>query len=231
MIKIDDLVKTIRTKGPVETKTAGSQDAEKSPDELKIELLEKELLENREAMQASLVKKSKEPAKKEPISDLEVFTTKPMPVSNPNIECPFCGEEKSPKGMGRHVAAIHQVEGVSIEDLESVEKGEKNPRDLVEEKAEYEGEAVVFGLSPEVSKKYFSDWSDLKESEIDDQESAEIEKEIDGQEDKNNPGPPGSPACYENPGEKNPGQENPVERRKFNWIPFFSPFNRRSYRQ
>jgi len=63
-----------------------------------------------------------------------------------------------------------------------------------------------------------------------DEKNPDDEKQTD-EKNPDNPGPPGSPACYENPGEKNPGQENFVERRKFNCIPFFFPFQRRNYRK
>jgi len=222
MIKIDDLVKTIRTKGPAEIKAAGSQDEEKGSKELL-----KEIDENRKAMEA-LKKKDAEKTEKE--TGFEEHTTKPMteyrvePVTNPNIECPFCGEEKRPKGMGRHIAAIHEVPDFTIQDLDDLESGSKSLADLVSEKFEGKGDPVILNISSKVRKKYFSDWINIEPEE-------NLEE---GPEDKkipDNPGPPGDPSCYENPGEKNPGQENPVERRKFNWMPFFSPLNRRSYRK
>ena len=69
-----------------------------------------------------------------------------------------CGEEKSAQGMARHIAAIHKVPGVSLEDLNRIKQGEITPPDLVNEK----GEAVA-NLSPEIDKKYFSDWNDIEE--------------------------------------------------------------------
>ncbi len=229
MIKLDGIVKTIRSKGLVETKAAVDPGNGKTPAELEKEILEnhKAMLENAaieaKAAKEQEAKETKESAAK---SELEVHTTKPMteytvePVSNPNIECPFCGEEKTPKGMGRHIAAIHEIEGVSLEDLESVERGEKNLKDLVTEKYKGKGDPEVYGLSDDVKKREFADWTDI-----------EPEKSPEDKEIIENPGPPGSPACYENPGEKNPGQENPVERRKFNLIPFYFPFQRRNYRK
>lgn len=225
MIKIDDLVKTIRTKGSAEIKEAGSQDEEKRSKELL-----KEIDENKKAMESL---KEKEAEKEAAKSEFVEHTTKPMkeysvePVTNPNIECPFCGKEKRPKGMGRHIAAIHEIEGVSIEDLESVEKGEKNLKDLVIEKHKGKGEPEVYGLSDDVKKREFADWTDI-EPEENLEEGPEDKKIID------NPGPPGDPSCYENPGnpdEKNPeDKKNPRERRRLNLMPPFSPFERRRSR-
>lgn len=55
-------------------------------------------------------------------------------------QCPFCGEEKTVKGMCRHIVAIHKVERVTVEDLESVERGDKTLKDLVDEKRKSEGD-------------------------------------------------------------------------------------------
>lgn len=232
MIDLKAVVKKERAKLPM----AGDPGNGKTPEEIK-----KEILENREAMEASAVKKSateaakkqKEKAaieaqaakEKEESELLPVHTTKPIKEPVRRI-CPFCREEKSAQGMGRHIAAIHEAPGITLEDLNRIEQGEITPPDLLDEK----GITTIVNLSPEVEKKHFSNWSDVEESPEDpeDQEDPESAAKAPGVED--NPGPPGDPSCSENPG--NPElKEDFVERRKFNWIPFFSPFNRRSYRK
>lgn len=226
MGNLEDSIEILKAERAVNAKVANSPGEEKTPEELKRDLIEKKILENREIMEALKAKKAKEALK----SEFVEHETKPMteykvePVSNPNIECPFCGEEKRPKGMARHIVAIHEIEGVTIQDLDDVEKGLKSLKDLVTEKHKGKGDPAVYGLSDDVKKREFADWTDI-EPEENLEEGPEDKKIIE------NPGPPGSPACYENPGEKNPGQGNFVERRKFNLIPFYFPFQRRNYRK
>jgi len=237
MGNLEDSIEFVKAERVANAKVADRPGEGKTPEELKRDLIEKELLENRKIIEALKTKEAKEalksefvehetkPMKKGELPEMKVYTVKPVfhpgskeekawnrkheanePARNPNAICPFCLEEKSTKGMNRHISAIHKVIGVTIQDLDDVENGLKSLKALVEEKSEYEGEAVVFGLSPEVSKKHFSDWEDLEESEIDDQEGAEIEEEINDQEEmktiENNPGPPGDPELKNNPGEK-----------------------------
>lgn len=135
------------------------------------EQIEKEILENREAMEAIELKAAKEPAKKELVSDLEINITKPVIPSL--MDCPFCGEQKSIKGMNRHIAAKHEILGVIIQDLDRVKRGEITPDALATEK----GAETVVNLSPEVSKKHFSDWEDIEDSLEDPEEEDPEEKE------------------------------------------------------
>ena len=148
-------------------KAKKDQAAEKMPEEI-----EKEILENREALEAIEAKEAKESVAK---SDLIEHETKPMkeselevhkvkPVIPSLMDCPFCGEEKSARGMPRHIKSIHGVPGISIQDLDDVEKALKSLEDLVIEKFP-EGEAEIFNLSPEVEKKDFPDWMDIEPEE------------------------------------------------------------------
>lgn len=219
MIKLDNIVKTIRSKGPVETKAAVDPGNGKTPEEI-----EKEILENRGAMEAIEAKeaKAKEAKGKEESELLPIHTTKPIIATH--MDCPFCGEEKTIRGMSRHIKSIHGVSEVSLEDLNRIERGEIAPDALATEK----GATEIFGLSPEIDEKHFSDWNDIKEEDPEDLGDPEKEKGPD------NPGPPGDPSCYENPGnpdEKNPeDKKNPRERRRLNLMPPFSPFERRRSR-
>jgi len=143
--------------------------------------IEKEILENREAMEASAAKKAAASADKESEARAlieakeaetkaaeqrsEVHETK-KPKGADYIPCPFCDERKSPQGMSRHIIAIHGISGVSLEDLESVKKGEKTPDDLADEKLEGVKNPVIYGLSSKVENKYFSDWPDVEEEDL-----------------------------------------------------------------
>ena len=146
-------------------KAKKDQVAEKTPEELKHEKLEKELIENNEALEAIKPTLDKEPAKKQEEED-KIHTTKPMeehyvePVKNPNEICPFCEKEKSAQGMSRHIIAKHGIRGITIEDLNRIEQGEITPDALADEKEVTE----IFGLSPEVDEKYFSNWKDTEEN-------------------------------------------------------------------
>lgn len=232
MIDFKDVVKAERAKERARVPAASDPGGNgKTPAEL-----EKEIFENHEATLKSVAKEARAKeakaakeqeaieAKAAEESELEVFTVEPP--KNPNEICPFCLEEKSARGMNRHIAAIHKVPGVTIQDLDDVKKGLKSLEDLVTEKFP-EGEAEISNLAPEVEKEHFPNWEDIEDpegSEDPGKEALEDKRNLD------NPGPPGDPSCYKNPG--NPGsKDNPIERRKFNWIPFFSPFNRRRYKQ
>jgi len=155
------------------------KEAEKTPEEL-----EKEILENREAMEAIEAKAAKEKAAKEQEAkaakdeDDEIQTTKPMeehsvePVKNPNEICSFCGEEFTAQGIGRHVAAKHKAPGITLEDINRMNQGEITPPELLDEK----GITTIYGLSPEVEKKEFSDWFDVEENPEDTEENPEEKK-------------------------------------------------------
>lgn len=246
MISFKDVVKKERAKEQVKAPAAGGP---------ALEEIKKEILKNHKALikcaaketrakEAIEAKAAKESAAKsdlieqetKPIkeSGLEVFTVEPP--KNPNEICPFCLEEKSARGMNRHIAAKHKVPGVTVQDLDDIEKGLKSLKDLTCEKFPSEDEAEVYNLAPEVEKKHFSDWMDVapeEEGPEDPEEGLEEDPEQipeDDRENPDNPGPPGDPSCYDNPGDPEL-KKNRVDRRKFNWIPFFSPFNRRSYRK
>lgn len=214
MIDLKDVVKKERAKVQVKASAAAGPGSGKAPVEL-----EKEILENHKAMLENAAKESrakaaieakaaKESAKEDLIDESEIHTTKPAIPTH--MECPFCGERKSIKGMNRHIAEIHEVPGVTVQDLNDVEEGLKSLPDLVAEK--FEGQAMIAKLSPEIRKKEFSDWNDIKEDPEDPVEATAA---------KDNPGPPGNPKL----------KEDFIEKRKFNFIPYFSPFNRRRYRQ
>lgn len=143
MRKIEDFVKAVKAIEPINLKAADDQGKEAMTD------LEK--------------KPAKDPEKKELISDLEIRTTKP-PIILPytHMDCPFCESEKTIKGMNRHIAAKHKVPGITLQDLDDVEKGLKSLSDLVCEK--FEGEPTIINLSPEIEEKEFSNWEDVEEN-------------------------------------------------------------------
>lgn len=195
MIDLKDVVKKERAKVQLKAPAAGEPGNGKTPAEL-----ENEILKNHKAMLESAAKNDLIEHETKPIkeSELEIHTTKPIsdlqeytvePVKNPNEECPFCGEEKTARGMSRHINSIHGVPGISLEDLEKIEKGEITPDALATEK----GTTEIFGLSPEIAEKYFKDWNDIEE-EAPEKEILEDEKNLD------NPEPPGGSSCYDNPG-------------------------------
>lgn len=167
MGNLEDSIEIVKAERVVNAKIADSPGEEKTSEQLKAEEAKKS------AVKDELVEHETKPIKK---SELEVLRVEP--VKNPNEICPFCLEEKSARGMNRHIAAIHEIEGVSIEDLGRVERGEITPADLAWEKSDYEGSAMVRALSPEISKKYFSDWEDPEPSEINDKERDEIQEKI-----------------------------------------------------
>lgn len=203
MIDLKDVVKKERAKVQIKAPAAGEPGNGKTSAEL-----EKEILENHKAMLESAAKESrvkaaieakaaKESAAKsdliehetKPIkeSELEVHTTKPIIPTH--MDCPFCGLEKSIKGMNRHIAAKHEVPGVTIQDLDDVEKGLKSLEDLVTEKFP-EGEAEIFSLSPEVEKKGFPDWIDIEPEQGpgEDPEDQEDPEDLAGPKGQEDPG-------------------------------------------
>lgn len=129
--------------------------SEKTSDELK-----KEIAENKEAMTDLENKPAKEAVKKELISDIEIHTTKPH-IST-HMDCPFCEKQRKKKGIKRHIALSHNVPGITFQDLDDIEKGLKSLPDLVCEK--FESEPMIANLSPEVDKKYFSEWNYIEEN-------------------------------------------------------------------
>ncbi|MBA7652096.1 hypothetical protein ES703_59925 [subsurface metagenome] len=162
-------------------------------------------------------------------TDLEVFTTKPMP-SDPvetrgrkplaRIVCPFCEEERKQKGITNHISHCHGVPGFTVKDVFDVQDGVKPLENLVYEKFDDDAEIDLRSLSPRVSKEVFGSWED-------------VEAEADPVDQKIETDPIDLKVEADNPGRKveadNPGRK--VERRKFNWIPFFSPFNRRRFKK
>lgn len=209
MIKLDNIVKTIRSKGPVETKAAVDPGNGKTPEEI-----EKEILENREAMEAIEAKEN--------VAKGELIEHETKPIKEPVLAtCPFCEEEKSAQGMGRHIKAIHEVPGITIQDLDNVEKGLKTLPDLVAEK--FEGPATIANLSPEVEKKEFSDWFDVEEDPEDPENNEDpegIEDPVEATAVEDNPGPPGDPSCVDNPGRNdNPGETSKFEKFLVKFLP------------
>ena len=199
MGNLEDSIEFVKAERVANAKVTGSPDEEKTSKQLKRDLLKKEILEDQKAIEALKAKKAKEALKSEfvehetkPMPDLPVYTVKPVfhpgskaekawnrkhkeaePVRNSNAICPFCLEEKSTRGMNRHISAIHKVPGVTIQDLDDVEKGLKSLEDLVAEKFP-EGEAEIVNLAPEVEEKHFSDWEDIEE----DPEALEVPEAI-----------------------------------------------------
>ncbi|GAH92527.1 unnamed protein product [marine sediment metagenome] len=188
--------------------------------------------------------------------ELEIFTTKPMEGRSaeseipprketrgrkplPRIICPFCDEERKRIRVSTHILERHGVPGVHLSDLEDVAGGVKSLEDLVCEKFDKGAEINLRGLSDRCSKEEFGSWADvdLKAEAEADPGDADLKAEGNpGLKAEGNPGlkAEGNPGLKAegNPGlkaEGNPGLK--VERRRFNWIPFFSPFNRRSYRK
>jgi len=159
MIDLKDVVKKERAKVQIKAPAAGEPGNGKTPAEL-----ENEILENHKAMLESAAKKSA--AKNDLIehetkpikeSELEIHTTKPIIPTH--MDCPYCEEEKTIRGMSRHIKSIHGIPGISLEDLNRIEQGEITPDALATEK----GTTEIFGLSPEIDKKYFSSWEDTEE--------------------------------------------------------------------
>jgi len=149
--------------------------SDKTSDELK-----KEIAENKEAMTDLENKTAKEPVKKEIISDIPIHTVKPhIPT---HMDCPFCEERRKIRGIKRHIALSHNVPGITFQDLDDVEKGLKSLPDLVSEK--FEGEAMIANLSPEISEKEFSNWSNIEErpEDLEDPENQEIPEDLESKE-------------------------------------------------
>ncbi|GAI08676.1 unnamed protein product [marine sediment metagenome] len=160
--------------------------------------------------------------------ELETFTTKPMRSSRPvrvgSLACPFCDESRKRNGLQRHIDQAHGVPDVTVQDLEDVAGGVKTLEDLVYEKFDEDAEIDLRGLSDRCSQEEFGSWADVDRKVEDDPGDVDLKVEDDpGDVDLKVEGNPGLKA------EGNPGRK--VERRRFNWIPFFSPFNRRSYRK
>ena len=172
-------------------------------------------------------------------SDFPVFTTHPIPIRKETrgrkplarIVCPFCENERKQNGVKIHIEDHHGVPGVVLKDLFDVQDGVKSLEDLVYEKFDNDTEINLRNLSDRVSKEEFGSWDD-NEDEDKDEDGADLvdrKAEADPIDRKADPvdrkaeGNPGSKA------EGNPGLK--VERRRFNWIPFFSPFNRRRFKK
>ena len=173
MINYKDVVKKERAKERAKAPGTGEPGNGKTPEEL-IE----GIIEAREAQETIKAKAAKEKAAKEAeaekvkASELEEHYVEPP--KNPNEICPFCGEEKTVRGMSRHIKAIHGVPGVSLDDINNVERGEKTPADLATEK----GVTEIFDLSPEIDKKYFSSWDDIEDpDDIENLEDPEIQED------------------------------------------------------
>ncbi|MBA7682362.1 hypothetical protein ES703_90712 [subsurface metagenome] len=183
---------------------------EKTSDELK-----KEIAENKEAMADLENKPAKDLEKKELIIDPDFHTTKP-PFMLRHRDCPFCESEKTNKEVIRHIAAKHKISGVTLQDLDDVEKGLKSLPDLVCEK--FEGDPMIANLSPEIEEKYFSAWDDVEENPSEPEDLKDPEDLEDPEEE-----------ASQDPDDKKELEIEPEERRKINLIPhfFFSPFDRR----
>ena len=173
MNNFKEIAKARIEKGLAKASAADDPGNGKTAEELKKDLIEKELLENRAAMEALKEKEVVEPFKEN--------TTKPM--KDPVFKtCPGCGEEFTAQGIGRHIKAIHKVQGIPLEDLDRVNQGEITLPDLLDEK----GITTIYGLSPEIEKKYFSNWGD-KEEDPEDPEGLEDPEEIEDPEDLEDP--------------------------------------------
>ena len=175
---------------------------------------------------------------KKQADELKIHTTKPMKGSPEFITCPLCSRKIQSRGIGGHLNFIHKIKGISLNDIEAMTlrgTAEKELRDL-----EIEGKKR---LLEDVSPAKIDLGSPADPESKPDLEapadpvvgitrpSEESEKKVKEREaSKDDLEPPAdlkSKDTIDDPGEK----KNPVERRKFNWIPFFSPFNRRSYRK
>ncbi|MBA7645160.1 hypothetical protein ES703_52913 [subsurface metagenome] len=183
--------------------------------------LKKEEAEKTEAEKKIKIEAEKVEAERARESDLEVFTTEPIiPLDHAEtrgrkplarIVCPFCEEERKQKGVMNHISHCHGVPGFAVKDVFDVQDGVKSLEDLVYEKFDNDAEIDLRNLSPRVSKEVFGSWDD-------------VEAEADPVNQKAEADPVNQKAVADNPGRK-------VERRKFNWIPFFSPFNRRRFKK
>jgi len=212
--------------------------------ELAEKVLEKRVIsENKKEEETTEIKEAiKVDEHHEADGSLKVRTVYPL-----FIDCPYCGEKRKPKGIGGHVREKHGVPGVSMQELLNLKDTDYSLEDFTREKFGNKKDITIRNIPTEIIEREFPTWKipDLEEEkpeedktyktkEIMEEEKPEeiLEEEIPEVDEENpdNPGPPGDPSCYENPG--NPGEgKNFVERRKFNLIPFFFPFQRRNYRK
>lgn len=179
MGNLEDSVEALKAERVINPKIAGDPGNGKTAEELKIDLLKKEFIENREAIEA-LKESNLKIHKVEPVLPLKEHTTEPIKHPSLHITCPFCKKQFTEQGMSRHIAAIHKAPGISVEDVDDMNKGKKSLTELLDEK----GITTIVNLSPEVSKKHFSDWHDLEEPEINDQENKKEDLEDEAQEDR-----------------------------------------------
>jgi len=189
-------------------------------DSIADDLIRQKNKERAEKLRAEKAEAEKAEAEKARVSDLEVYTTTPIiPIRKetrgrkplPRIICPFCENERKQNGVKLHIEDAHGVPGVAVQDLLDVQNGVKSLEDLVYEKFDDDAEIDLRNLSPRVSKEVFGSWED-------------VEAEADPIDRKAEADPVNQKVEADNPGRK-------VERRKFNWIPFFSPFNRRRFKK
>lgn len=196
--------------------------------------LVKQKAKEREAEKAEAEKAEAEKVEAERVeaegkkSDFPVFTTKPIPIRKetrgrkplPRVICPFCENERKQNGVKIHIEDHHGVPGVVLKDIFDVQDGVKSLEDLVYEKFDNDAEINLRNLSDRVCEEEFGSWDD-NEDEADsvDRKADPVEKKVEA-----------DPVEKKAVAEANPGNRK-MERRKFNWIPFFSPFNRRRYKK
>ena len=187
MENFKEITKARIKKGLAKASAAGGPSKKESHKEI-----EDESIENQKKLEALKPTLDKESAKKEakaakseliehetkPIPDLPEYNVEP--VTNPNEICSFCGEEFTAQGIGRHVAAKHKAPGITLEDINRMNQGEITPPELLDEK----GITTIYGLSPEIEKKYFSKWVDTEKNPKPSGEIEDPEKEKPGPKDQ-----------------------------------------------
>lgn len=82
--------------------------------------------------------------------------------------------------MCGHIRLKHNIPGISLQDLDSVEEESKSLEELVNEKFEDDSKAYMTGVLDEVMEKDFPSWEDVEPEETDqegvDQEEAAKQK-------------------------------------------------------
>lgn len=125
--------------------------------------------------------------------DLEIHTTKPMRPPPEYITCPLCRRNVQSQAIGGHLNFKHEIRGVSLDDLKTM---------------------TLRGTA----RKILSDLELEGKKKLLDEAVYAVESDSKKENKGDNPGPPGDPSCFENPGAKlkeNPGNGNPGKESKF----------------